>query len=376
MTSGIQLALGTRVRKSPFFESTRRAGCECYSVYNHTYMPVCYKDPVSDYWHLVNNVTLWDVACERQVQVTGPDAFTLVRRLTPRNLSKFKVGQAKYVSLLDENGGLLNDPVLLRLKEDKFWFSLADHDMLLWVKGVALNSGLNVNITEPDVSPLQIQGPKAIEVVSKLFGEWVEDLKYYWFKEGELDGIPYLLSRTGWSNEKGFEVFLKDSRYGQQLWDLIMDAGASCGIQPGAPSQIKRMEAGLLSYRNDMDSANNPFEVGLDKFVDLDQDVDFIGKDALRKIAVEGVRCRLMGAVVEGDPIPINEEHWPVLYGGQVIGKVTSAVYSPGLDENLVYIMVPNNYAVDGTKVTVVMPGDDPRSAVVTSLPFVPTKAR
>ncbi len=376
----IQLTIGTRVRKSPYFESTRKAGCQCYSIYNHTYMPIYYDNPAADYWHLVNDVTLWDVACERQVQVTGPDAFALVRILTPRNLSKLKVGQAKYVSMVDEDGGLLNDPVLLRVEENRFWFSLADYDMLLWVKGVAINSGLDVEVTEPDVSPLQIQGPRAVEVVSALFGEWIKELKYYWFREGDLNGIPYLLSRTGWSNEKGFEVFLKDGRFGAELWDLIMHAGKEFGIQPGAPSQIKRMEAGLLSYWNDMDQTNNPFEVGLDKFVDLDQDIEFIGKAALKKIALQGPSQRLMGAIVAGEPIAVNEDRWPVISSettsDHVIGKVTSAVYSPSMNQNLVYVMLKSEYAVEDKKISLILPGNEKRSAVVTSLPFLDNKAR
>jgi aminomethyltransferase len=347
-------------------------------------MPVYYEDTVSDYWHLVNNVTLWDVACERQVQVAGPDAATLVKLLTPRNLSDFKIGQTKYISMVDESGGLLNDPVLLRLEENKFWFSLADYDILLWVKGVAVNAGLDVRITEPDVSPLQIQGPKAIDVVSKLFGEWTKELRYFWFKEGEVEGIPYLLSRTGWSNEKGFEVFLKDSSCGERLWDLIMDAGRDHGIAPGAPSQIKRMEAGLLSYWNDMDTTNNPYEVGLDKFVDLDQDVNFIGKQALKKIKASGPEQRLMGAIVSGDPIPVNGEYWPVLAENSdsvsrtdlVIGKVTSAVYSPSMRQNLVYVMLKTQEAIVDRKITIILPGNDKRNAIVKSLPFTTSKAR
>lgn len=294
----ITLAIGTRVRKSPFFEATRQAGCTCYTIYNHTYMPVYYKDPVADYWHLVNDVTLWDVACERQVEITGPDA-----------------------------------------------------------------------------SPLQIQGPKAVDVAVNVFGDWVKQLKYYWFKEGVLDGIPYLLSRTGWSNEKGFEVFLEDGQYGHELWDRIMSAGAAVGIQPGAPSQIKRMEAGLLSYFNDMDSNTNPFEVGLGKYVDLEQEVDFVGKAALQRIMKEGVCRRLMGAIVDGDPIEVNGERWIVKHGNEVVGEVTSAVHSPRLKQNLVYVMLPIDLASAGTMISIVLPGDDMRSATVTALPFVSNRA-
>ena len=252
------IGFGSRVRKSPFFEATRRWGCKAYSVYNHTYMPIAYTDPETEYWQLVKHVTLWDVACERQVQVSGRDASRFVQLLTPRDLTRMAVGQAKYVPLVNAEGGLINDPVLLRVTEDCYWFSLADSDALLWAQGVAVGSGYQVDISEPDVSPLQVQGPAAADVMVSLFGEWIVDLKYFWFKQLEFEGMPLLISRTGWSNERGYEIFLRDGSRGDELWEMIMAAGEPYTITPACPNQIKRMEAGLLSYRNDMCWGSTP----------------------------------------------------------------------------------------------------------------------
>jgi len=307
-----QISFGSRVRKSPYFSSTQKWGCKAYSVYNHTYMPLYYDSAEADYNALINDVSLWDVACERQVEVTGPDAFAFTQYLTPRNLSKQQVGQAKYVPLVDENGGIINDPVLLRLETKRFWFSIADNDVLLWAKGVANHAGFDVNVQELDVAPLQVQGPKASLLMQKLCGDWILDLKYFWFKSAEINGIKFILSRTGWSNERGYELFLIDTSRGDELWELIMSAGREFNIKPGAPSHIKRMEAGLLSYWNDMDITNNPFEVGLGKFCDTNQEANFVGKDALTKIQSEGVRRKIMGAEIDGIPIGVNEHHWPV----------------------------------------------------------------
>lgn len=368
------IAFGSRVRKSPFFEATRRAGCDAFSVYNHTYMPLYFEDPEADYWHLVRDVAVWDVACERQVRVTGPDAYAFVRRLTPRNLSKLAVGQAKYVPIVNDAGGMLNDPVLLRVAQDEFWLSIADADILLWAQGVALGSGFDVEIDEPDISPLQVQGPRATEVVSRLCGDWVGELKYFWFRDCHIDGIPVLVSRTGWSNERGYEIFLKDGDRGDELWNRVMTAGEPYGIAPGAPSQIKRMEAGLLSYRNDMDMTNNPFEVRLEKFVDLEQDIDFIGKQALSQICNEGVQRRLMGAIIDGEPVAVNEHRWPVRVDTKVVGELTSSVYSPALQQNLAYVMVPVELAVPGTRLEVDTVAGA-RQASVCDLPFVANRA-
>jgi glycine cleavage system aminomethyltransferase T len=366
---------GSRVRKSPFFEATRRWGCTTFSIYNHTYMPVTFGDPTAEYWQLVNNVTLWDVACERQVQIEGPDASRFVQYLAPRNLSKLAVGQARYVPLVTAQGGLINDPVLLRVSEDCYWFSLADSDVLLWAEGVAVGSDFDVAISEPDVSPLQVQGPAAMAVMQSLFGDWIPDLKYFWFRDFDLDGIPLLISRTGWSNERGYEVFLRDGSRGDELWEKIMAAGEPFNISPACPSQIKRLEAGLLSYRNDMDLSNNPFEVGLGKFVDLEMSIDFIGKAALQRIAAQGIERKLMGAVIKGDPVPVNEHRWLVFSGTDQVGELTSCAYSPGLECNIAYLMLPAALAQVGRQVSIDTPLGA-RDASLCELPFVLTRAR
>ena len=362
------ITFSPRVRKSPFFDATIRAGCKAYSVYNHMYMPLYYESPVGDFWNLVNGVTLWDVAVERQVQISGPDAASFTQYLTARNLSKCAVGQCKYVLLTDENGGIINDPVLLRLAEDTYWLSLADSDVLLWAKALAHAGQWNVGISEPDVSPLQIQGPLSTGVMRDLFGERIVDLKYFRFRETELSGIPVLVSRTGWSGEPGYEVFLRDGSQGDRLWDLIMECGRPHGIRPGAPNTIRRIEGGMLSYGSDMGLPENPFELGLDRLVDLDMEADFCGKDALKRIRAEGVSRKMVGLEIQGEPV-VNANPWPVLSGTETAGKVTSAAYSPRLEKNIALAIVALERSKAGTELTVETDRDE-RSATVVPLPF------
>jgi aminomethyltransferase len=367
------LTLGSRVRKSPFFEATRRYGARAFTVYNHMYMPVFYEDPETDFWHLVNDVTLWDVACERQVEITGPDAAQFVSILTPRNLSKLQSGQARYVLICDENGGVINDPVLLRLGENHFWLSLADADVLLWAKALAWRTGMDVTIREPDVSPLQLQGPNSKPLMLDLFGDWIEQLKYYNFRQITFQGIPLVVSRTGWSNEVGYELFLRDGQFGDKLWEMIMEAGQKYRIAPGAPSQIRRLEAGLLSYGADMTLENNPYEINLGRLVDLDQDVDFVGKSALRSIKNAGIKQRLVGIEIDGEPITGNENPWLLTRNEQPAGKVTSCVFSPRLKKNIGLAMTPIELTEPGTKLTVHRP-EGPVTGTVASVPFYDPK--
>jgi aminomethyltransferase len=369
-----QLFFYPRIRKSPFFEATRQYGAQVYTVYNHMYHPIAYGDLVAEYWKLCQDVTIWDVAVERIVEITGPDAFAFTNYLTPRDLTKCAVGECKYVLITDDKGGILNDPVLLRLGENHFWLALADSDVLLWAKGVALHAGYDVNICEPDVSPVQIQGPKSKVLMESLFGEPVRQLRYYQFCETELDGIPVIVARTGWSGEVGYEIYLRDGRYGTQLWERVMEAGRPYNIAPIAPSEIRRMEAGILNYGADMTLTDNPYEVGLGWLVDLDKEADFIGKQALQQIKTEGVRRKLVGVEIEGEPIPgwaqHNEHRWTVLDSGQPIGYVPDAIYSPRLQKNIGYAMLPLDYATLGTKVTVAAPWGLTTAAVVRK-PFV-----
>ena len=273
-TATKEFSFGTQVRKSPYFDATVRWGAQGFSVYNHMYIPRDFGNPVQNFWNLVNDAILCDVAVERQVEITGPDAAQFVQLLTPRNLSECAVGQCKYVLITDENGGVLNDPVLLKLADNHFWLSLADSDILMWAKGVAVNSGLDVNLCEPDVSPLQLQGPKSGDIARAIFGDRIDDLKYYWLEEFELNGIPLIISRTGWSSELGYEIYLRDGSRGNELWDHIMKIGEPMGLVPGHTSTIRRIEGGMLSYQADMDCTVNPFELGLGRLVDLEMDSD------------------------------------------------------------------------------------------------------
>jgi len=370
MMNADDFGFGTQIRKSPYFDATVRWGAQGFSVYNHMYIPRDFGDPEQNFWTLVNDAILCDVAVERQVEITGPDAAKFTQMLTPRDLSNMAVGQCKYILITNAEGGILNDPILLRLAENHFWISLADSDILLWAQGVAVHSGLDVTITEPDVSPLQLQGPKSGQVMQELFGDSILDLKYYWLREMDLDGIPLIVSRTGWSSELGYEIYLRDGTQGDALWERIMAAGLPFGLKPGHTSSIRRIEGGMLSYHADADINTNPFELGFDRLVNLDMEADFIGKAALRRIKEEGVSRKQVGLIIEGEPLKgPNTTFWAINQGGEAIGKVTSAVYSPRLEQNIALAMVSVDTAVVGAQVEVVT-GSGPVQATVVDRPF------
>ena len=367
----LQITLGPRERKSPFFDSTVADGVTHFTIYNHMFMPTSYGDPEAEYRRLIEGVSMWDVAAERQVEITGPDSERLVRYLTPRDLSDCVVGKGKYVPLCDHQGRLINDPVLLRLAEDRFWLSIADSDILLWVRAVAAEGGFDVSVSEPDASPLAIQGPKAEAVVVDLLGEWVFDLKYFWFRETDLDGIPLVVARSGWSKQGGFELYLLDGAKGMSLWDRVKQAGAAHGIAAGAPNQTERIESGLLSYGADNAAESNPFEVGLDKMIALERSDDFIGKQALRRIAEEGPVRRLVGVAFDGDPVGANEHPWPARVDGRPAGMVRAVCYSPRRRENIGIALLEREYAETGTTVEIVGEAGTYRGEIV-PLPMVP----
>ncbi|MCJ7591181.1 MAG: glycine cleavage system protein T [Woeseiaceae bacterium] len=370
------ISFGPRVHKSPYFDATLRYGAKSFTIYNHVYMPTCYSSPVEEYWSLVNDVTLWDVSCQRQIEITGPDAFRFIQFLTPRDMSHCEVGQCKYMMLTNQDGGIVNDAILLRVREDQFWLSPGDGDVLMWASGAAVNSGMDVRVFEPDVSPLQLQGPKSPHVARDLFGDWVLDMKYYWLKETTLDGIPLVISRTGWSGELGYELYLQDSTCGDVLWERVMDAGKLYNIKPTAPNTIRSIEGGLLSYVSDITLQDNPFVIGMDKFVNLDQDDDFIGKVALTKIKAEGVKRRLIGIEITGAPLTGSNEHfWAVSKNGEQIGHVTRCVYSPRLKKNIGWANVASEYSSIGTKFYVAA-SDGDRHATVCEAPWVKAEIR
>ena len=367
---------GTQIRKSPYFDATVRWGATGFSVYNHMYIPRDFGSPEQNFWNLVNDAILCDVAVERQVEITGSDAYKFIQLLTPRDLSKLAVGQCKYVLITNEKGGILNDPVLLRLAENHFWLSLSDSDILLWAQGVAVHSGLDVNIQEPDVSPLQLQGPKSGDIMAKLFGEGIRDLKYYWLREIELEGIPLVVSRTGWSSELGYELFLRDGSQGDRLWETIMTAGKEYGLQPGHTSSIRRIEGGMLSYHADADIHTNPFEVGLDRLVSLDNEINFIGKEALHQIKQDGIKRKQVGLEIDCDPLQgPNTNFWPISINGKFMGKVTSAVYSPRLKKNIALAMLDIQFSELGQLVEIHTDFGQQQGVVVEKPFFDPKKA-
>ena len=361
---------GTQIRKSPFFESTIKWGAKDFSVYNHMYIPRDFGAPEKNFWNLIETAILCDVSVERQVQIKGKDAAKFVQLLTPRNLANMAVGQCKYILITNSDGGIINDPILLRLEENTYWISVADSDVLLWAQGVAVNTNFDVKICEPDVSPLQLQGPRSQDILAKLIGEDIRDLKYYWLRRVNLQGIDLIISRTGWSSELGYEIYLQDHSRGNELWEMIMSAGKCFGLKPGHTSTIRRIEGGMLSYHADMDINTNPFELGLDRLVDLDGPHDFIGKTALGHIKQSGVTRKQVGLIIDGERLLMpNTKFWPVSIDGTKIGKVTSAVYSPRLEKNLALAMVESRYDDIGRAFKVEIQGKL-RDAQTTRKPF------
>jgi len=361
---------GTQIRKSPFFDATVKWGAKDFSVYNHMYIPRDFGNPEQNFWNLINDAILCDVAVERQVQVKGPDAGKFVQMMTPRDLSCMQVGQCKYVILINQNGGVLNDPILLKVSEDKYWFSLADSDILLWAQGLAANGDYNVEITEPDVSPLQLQGPKSRDIMIKIFGDQIADLKYYWFKQFAFNNTELIISRTGWSSELGYEIFLTDSKVGNDLYEHIMKIGDPMGLKPGHTSTIRRIEGGMLSYHADMTINTNPLELGMDKFIDLNSDFDFIGKDALIKIKNDGIKRKQVGLYLDNKRMDgPNTRFWNLIYNNKIVGKITSAVYSPRLEQNIALAMVDIKYSNLNQKL-IVNDGNSEFNAVVVNKPF------
>ena len=343
---------GARIRRSPFYEAEQRHGPTGYTVYNHMLFPIRYDELEAEYWHLLEHVTLWDVAVERCLEISGPDGFRFTQLMTPRNLTECAVGQAKYVLVTAPDGGILNDPVLTRMEGNRFLLALASSDVLLYAKGLAAHAGMDVELKEVDVSPVQIQGPKSRDVVRELLGDDILELKYYFFRETELDGIPIVVTRTGWTSEVGYEIYLCDSSRGTELWERIMAAGEPHQIKPTGPSDIRRIEGGIFNWGADMTYENNPFELGLGRLVDLD--VDCIARDALRNIKDVGITQKIVGVELDGDRFPtLNFTKWPASVDGDQVGKVTSAIYSPRLEKNIGYAWVPLRLAELGTQLDV-----------------------
>jgi aminomethyltransferase len=357
--------------KALFFEASVESGLTAASVYNHMYMPTSYGDPDAEYNRLINGVAVWDVAVERQVAVKGPDAIELAKYLTPRNLDGLITGQGKYVPICKHDGSIINDPVLLKIADDEVWFSIADSDLHLWVSAIAGSLGMDVEVFEPDVSPLAVQGPKATTVVSNLFGEWVKDLKYFGFCEANLDGIPLIVSKSGWSKQGGYELYLRDGKRGYDLWNRVFEAGKDYDIGPGTPNYIERLESGLISFGADTDAKTNPFELGMDRFVDLNQEIDFIGKSALIDIKKSGIERKFTGFFLDGPNLSKPNEHrLRLLQNGDKVGYVSACGYSPRLRKNIGVGMVSLVGLRSTAPIVMEASSEDLHNVEVVSLPF------
>ena len=368
---------GARNRRTPYYEATQKYGPKGYTVYNHMYFPIRFDSFENEFDALLNGVTLWDVAVERCLEISGPDGFRFAQLLTPRDLSKCAVGQAKYVLIVDSDGGIVNDPVLTRMDENTFWFALASSDALLFARGLKnAYPDLDVTITEADVAPLQVQGPKSKDLMVKLLGEEILDLKYYFWTDAKIAGVPVVVTRTGWTSEVGYEVYTTDTSRGNEVYEAIMEAGREFGIVPTGPSDIRRIEGAIFNWGADMTYENNPIEMGLERLVDWDSltDDDAISMAALRAIREGGVDRRIVGVVIDGDAFPaLNNVKWPVSSGGAEVGTVTSAIYSPRLEQNIGFAWVSNELAALGSQVKVSSEWGE-RDATVVEMPFVDPK--
>ncbi len=362
--------LNPRIRKSPFFASSLKYGATEFHPYNGMWMPVGYDTPVNEYWNTIERAGLWDVAVQRCVQIAGPDAEAFTNLLTPRDVSKVAVGQCRYLVMTNQDGGILNDPVMLRIADDCFWLSTADADMYLWAKGVSAYSGHDVEVTTPQVYPLQIQGPRSPRIVADVFGDEILDLKYYHWMHAAVDGIDVVISRTGFSSEVGFEVYLKGYERGDELWEILMAAGQPHELAPGSPNRIRRIEGGVLDFGSDMTPTENPLEMGMERLIDFSKD-DFIGKAALAKIRDAGVSRRVVGVFMSGKPFEKNNEHrWSVLCDGRQVGHISSAVFSPRLEKNIGFALLDTGYD-GGDRGLEVETAEGTRDITLTTLPFV-----
>lgn len=358
-----------RLRKSPFYTSTIEEGAETLLTYNNMLVPRGYGDREAEYWRLINGVSMWDVAVQRQVQLKGPDAAKLAQILCARDLSSQVIGQGKYVAICDHNGVLINDPIAMKVADDCYWLSIGNSDIWFWARCVAGERGLDVKVSEPDVSPLAVQGPKAEDVVASIFGDWVRELRYFWFKDTEIEGIPITVMRAGWSKQGGFELFLRDGTKGDHLWRIVKDAGTPFDIGPGYPNPSERTESGLLNYGSDTDDGTNPFEVRMGKFIDLDVSDDVIGVKALRKIKQGGVKRHQLGIVLEGGEENEDQSIWlDIVKDGAVIGHMTHKAWSYRMQRMIGYALVSVE-AQPGDRVEV-MKDAGPVTGQLSPIPF------
>jgi len=369
MSDGLKMS--RRIRRTPYTNRIEKAGVREFSVVNHMLLPKAFKPTVEEsYWHLRNHVQIWDVSCQRQVEIKGPDAERLIQCMTPRDIGTSKIGQCLYITITDVDGGIINDPVLLKLAGDHFWLSIADSDVLLYAKGLSIGMGLDVSVEEPDVSPLAIQGPKAEDLLAKIFGKRVCDIGFFKFGWIEFAGTKQLIARSGYSRQGGFEIYLNGSHLGEPLWDMIWEKGQAFNISPGCPNLIERIEGGLFSYGNEMTRENNPLEMGLGKYCKLDGSIDFLGLKSLQKIVSDGIKRQIRGVLFEGGRCTTCSIPWPIMVGDKKVGDISSAIWSPRLEANVGLAMIDRDFWNVGQIVSVQMPENNIANGEIVELPF------
>ncbi len=360
----VELSISRRLRRTPFSDGVEAAGVKAYTIYNHMLLATVFRSVTEDYHHLKSAVQVWDVSVERQVELRGPDAARLMQMLTPRDLRGMLPGQCYYVPIVDETGGMLNDPVAVKLAEDRWWISIADSDLLQWVKGIAYGYRLDVLVDEPDISPLAVQGPKADELMARVFGDGVRDIRFFRFGMFDFQGRSFAVARSGYSKQGGFEIYVEGADMGMPLWNALMEAGKGLDVHAGCPNLIERIEGGLLSYGNDMGRDNTPHECGLGRFCNTQTAIGCVGRDALLRVAQEGPVRQIRAIEIEGDTLPPCESLWPLKAGEKIVGRVSSAAQSPDFKCGVGIGMVRMTHWDDETMLTVETP-DGPRPAMV-----------
>ena len=362
------IAKSRRVRSTPYTSRIENQGVTAYTVYNHMLLPAAFGSLEESCDHLKKNVQVWDVSAERQVEISGNDAAKLVQLMTCRDLSNSKIGRCYYCPIIDESGNLVNDPVILKLAEDRWWISIADSDVIFFAKGLASGNKFNVNIFEPNVDILAIQGPKSFDLMEKIFGKEIKELKFFGFDYYDFEGVKHLIARSGWSKQGGFEIYVDHDEIGLQLFDKLIEKGKDLKVRPGCPNLIERIESGLLSYGNDMDMNDTPLECNLDSFVSFNPDIEYLGKAALQKQKDQGVSRSLIGLILDLDEISVTK-YIPIKIDGHLIGSLRSACYSAEFKKCLGIAMIDKSYQKLEQNLFLEMNGNE-ISAKMTNLPF------
>ncbi len=364
------IAKSRRLRGTPYTSRIEEQGVTAYTIYNHMLLPAAFGSIEDSYHHLKEYVQIWDVAAERQVEISGKDSAKLVQLMTCRDLSKSKDGRCYYCPIIDDNAGLINDPVVLRINENKWWISIADTDVILFAKGLAIGNKFDVKIIEPKVDIMAVQGPKSFQLMEKVFGEQITKLKFFGFDYFEFGGAKHLIAQSGWSKQGGYEVYVQNTEAGLKLYDHLFEIGKEFNIKPGCPNLIERIESGLLSHGNDMDNGDNPYECGFDKYVNIDSDVIFLGKEKLKKIKSEGIKRKLMGVKLDLDKISLTGSLDLADDNNKIIGELRSACYSPHFKKVIGIAMMKKSHWNIDQKVKASINGDI-CSGKVCDLPFI-----